>query len=282
MTEEPNDRFHGWLRPGPDPPGGIEPAQGETLDYLSGRFRIFQLERGHRYSTDDLLTAWWGTTVAGRVERVLDLGSGIGSVAMLAAWRLPAARFVTLEAQEVSLALARKSVEYNGLTERFRLLVGDLRDPAALEGEEPFDLVLGSPPYYAPGTATPPRTAQAVPARIEALSDVTDYVRAASRVLGAGGTFACVSPTARVENAVDAARKSGLVGVRRRDVVFRESEPARICLLAFVRAGDVPEATAVVREGEPSAEAPLVIRRLDGTRGAEYAAIRIAMGFPPG
>ena len=36
----------------------------ETLDALSGHFRIYQLRRGHRFSTDDLLTAWYGTSAA--------------------------------------------------------------------------------------------------------------------------------------------------------------------------------------------------------------------------
>jgi hypothetical protein len=30
---------------------------GESLDALSGHFRILQLRRGHRFSTDDVLTA---------------------------------------------------------------------------------------------------------------------------------------------------------------------------------------------------------------------------------
>ena len=70
----------------------------ETLDAISGHFRIFQLRRGHRFSTDDVLTAWYGTTWAPSPSSVLDLGSGIGSVATIAAWRLPGARLVTIEA----------------------------------------------------------------------------------------------------------------------------------------------------------------------------------------
>ena len=49
--------FRNWSRPGPTPPGGIEPGAGETLDFICGDFRIFQFEGGHRYSTDDVLTA---------------------------------------------------------------------------------------------------------------------------------------------------------------------------------------------------------------------------------
>ena len=56
---------------------------------------------------------------------VLDLGSGIGSVGMIAAWRLPGARIVTIEAQDESVRLARKSVAYNGLESRYEIRHGD-------------------------------------------------------------------------------------------------------------------------------------------------------------
>src|SRR5512141_53148 len=159
--------YRGWTRPGPIPPGGLEPETGETLEYISGNFKIFQYAKGHRYSTDDVVTAWYGTTCAPRVDRAADLGSGIGAVAIVAAWRLTGARFCTVEAQEISIRLARKSIRYNGLESRFTLYQGDLRDPSILGGEEPCDLVLGSPPYFPRGTAVESERQQAVPARVE-------------------------------------------------------------------------------------------------------------------
>ncbi|MCU1349705.1 MAG: hypothetical protein JWO56_2735, partial [Acidobacteria bacterium] len=127
--------YRGWRRPGPTVPAGIDPEPGESLDYICGHFRIFQYEKGHRYSTDDVLTAWYATTVAPRVARAADLGSGIGSVATIVAWRLPGARFVTVEAQEISIRLARKSIRYNGIDDRFTLHHGDLRDVSILADE---------------------------------------------------------------------------------------------------------------------------------------------------
>src|SRR5436190_3908053 len=147
MTND--ERYRGWVRPGPRPPGGVEPEEGETLDYISGYYSIFQFSKGHRFSTDDVLTAWYATQWAPRVERAADLGSGIGSVALIVAWRLPGARIMTVEAQADSVRLARKSVRYNGLDDRFAIHHGDLR---AFAPQERFDLVTGSPPYFPPGT----------------------------------------------------------------------------------------------------------------------------------
>ena len=274
--------FRGWRRPGPLPPGGVEPGEGETLDFLCGRFRIFQAARGHRFSTDDLLVAWWGVRCAPRVDRLLDLGSGIGSIAMAAAWKLPGAAVVTLEAQPFSIALARKSVRYNGLEERFRLLEGDLRDPSALAGEAPFDLVLGAPPYFEPGTATEARHPQAVPARITRRGGIEGYAAAARRSLAPGGVFAFVWPTARDAEAEAALAAERLFPLRRRDVVFREGEPPLVALYAAARAEDLSAGLPRGEEGFPLLEPPLVVRRRDGRHTVAYAALRLSMGFPPG
>jgi hypothetical protein len=120
--------FKGWAKPGPIPPGALGggPAlePGETLDAISGYFRLFQLAKGHRFSTDDVLTAWYGTMCCPAARSVLDLGSGVGAVGMIAAWRLPGARFVTVEAQAESVRLARKSARWNGLEDRYEIRHG--------------------------------------------------------------------------------------------------------------------------------------------------------------
>lgn len=268
--------YRGWRRPGPVPPGGVEPDEGETRDFLCGHYRIFQYAKGHRYSTDDVLTAWYGTTCTPRVDRAADLGSGIGSVAMIAAWRLPGATFCTVEAQEVSIRLARKSVRYNGLDDRFTLSQGDLRNSSVLANEAPFDLVTGSPPYWPAGTATEAEHPQAVPARIETRGSVADYALAAARVLAPGGIFAFVFPTVQLDRVLGALTDAGLSLVRRREVVFKDGEPALVTLFAATLVDDIPPTY------QPLIETPLVIRARDGSVPPEYSAVRMSFGFPPG
>lgn len=260
----------------------MAPDEGETLDYLCGHYRIFQYSKGHRYSTDDVLTAWYGSQWAPRVERAADLGSGIGSVALLTAWRLPGASFCTVEAQAISTRLARKSVEYNGLASRFTILDGDLRDPSRFSDQAPFDLVLGSPPYFPAGTASAATHAQAIPARIEVRGDVRDYATAAARILAPGGLFAFVFPSARMSDAESAGRAAGLTLLRRRDVVFREGDEPLISLLALSRTEDLPSSFRDGVAGKPVVEPRLVIRKRDGMVHPEYATIRLSFGFPPG
>ena len=268
--------YRGWVRPGPMPPGGVEAEPGETLDYISGHFKIFQYVNGHRFSTDDVLTAWYATQWAPRVDRAADLGSGIGSVALVVAWRLPGAAVVTVEAQAMSVRLARKSVRYNGLESRVDVREGDLRDARVFADDAPFDLVTGSPPYFPPGTAVEAEHPQAVPARIEVRGTVADYAATAARILAPGGLFAFVFPFDQRARAEEALAANALVLLRRRDVVFKEGEPPRIALFAAARAADLPPNRA------PWIEPPLVIRSADGQMHPEYRMVRLSFGFPPG
>jgi len=192
------------------------------------------------------------------------------------AWRLPGARFVTVEAQEESVRLARKSIRYNGLESRFTIRSGDLRDPAHFSGQPPFDLVLGSPPYFRPGTATGASHPQAVPARIEVRGSIADYAETAARILAPGGVFAFVFPAAQLDRVERALGEARLRLVRRREIIFKEDDTPLISLFAATRADDIPPGY------ETWVEPPLTIRRRDGGVPAEYSAIRMSFGFPPG
>lgn len=274
--------FKGWAKPGPIPPGlgvslMVEPH--ETLDAISGHFRLFQLREGHRFSTDDVLTAWYGTSWCPTAQTALDLGSGIGTVGMICAWRMPGARFVSVEAQPESVALARKSAAYNGLSDRYEIREGDFREPDVLRSEERFDLITGSPPYFPLETGSRSENPQRDACRFELRGTVADYCATAAQHLATGGFFACVFPVepAQLSRIEAGARDAGLVIVRRRPVVFRESEPPLIGLFGMMRAADLPEWF----RGQSWEEPPLTIRTRDGKIHPEYSAVKLAIGFPP-
>lgn len=280
----PEPYFKGWAKPGPVPPGVLtgEPAleAGETLDAISGHFRLFQLEKGHRFSTDDVLTAWYGTSWCPTAERVLDLGSGIGTVGMIAAWRMPGARFVTVEAQEESVRLSRKSARWNGLESRYDIRQGDFRDAGVLHPEEKFDLVLGSPPYFPLGSGVEGDHPQKIACRFEMRGTIADYCSVAAPHLKRGGFFACVFPIApqeQEERVREGACAAGLTIVRRRPVTLREGERPLLGLFGMMRSEDLPEWMRERTWSEPE----LIIRTREGAVHPEYSAVKLAFGFPP-
>jgi tRNA1(Val) A37 N6-methylase TrmN6 len=235
-----------------------------TLDILAGAWRIFQLRAGHRFSADDLLTAWAAVQAQPAARRVLDLGAGLGSVGLLALWKLATTAHLTMvEVQAVSHALACRTVAYNGLTERVTLHHQDLRDwPGGA-----FDLVTASPPYIPVGQGVQPQHPQKAAARFELHGDIFDYCQVASRSLTAAGVL-CFCHAADDPRPEQAITRAGLTLVQRQLVYFRASLPPRLALFTCAWQDRCRESPA------------LVIRDQTGRWTAEYLAVREAMGAP--
>jgi len=297
-----------WEARGPRPRGGadepdLEPRAGEDLCYLAGDWRIFQRLDGHRWSLDDLATAHYAartatahyaarTATAHYAARTVheadrsggpdisdrfhgafaDLGCGIGTVLLLLAWRFPLARGVGVEAQAVSVSLARRSVRWNGAAERIAVVEADLRDPHRWAGDARFDLVTGTPPYLPPGTASESDRIQRGPCRIEHRGGIEEYCVAAYAVLSdVGGFVACVGGPGP-ERGEAAGRAAGLAVERCRPVVPRSGKAPLFWLFRFAR-----ESSATPTRVEPA----LVVRDGRGRRTEEFVALRAEMGMPP-
>ena len=278
------ERWKGWAIPGPKPQTLDSPlpevSEDETLDALSGHYKIFQCKKGHRYSTDDLLVAWYGTTYGVSTSSILDLGTGTASVGMVAAWRLPNARVVGVEAQEISANLARKSIQYNRLETRFELRQGDFRDPALIPAEEKFDLILGSPPYFPLESGIKSEHSQKIACRFEVRGSIAYYARVASEHLNPGGVFVCVfpiQPSHQLERVLESAKAAGLSILRRRDVILKEGDEPLLGLFLMTRQSDLPDSFL----NKTWHESPLVIRKKDGTIHEEYSVVKMSIGFPP-
>lgn len=239
----------------------------ETLDHLAGSWRIYQLKGGHRFSADDVLTAWTAVRARPDAARLLDLGSGIGSVGLLCLYRLPQATLIGVEVQELSWRLARKTAAYNGLDARVDFRRGDLRDATPLEGAGRFPLITGSPPYFPPGTATQSPHPQRAAARVELHGDVFDYCRRAAEHLEEEGRFVFVHAAGdpRPEQAINAA---GLQLLRRQDVYFRRHLSPTVALFTCGW------------QGAPELAEPFVIRDEEGNWTDAYLQMRTEMGTP--
>lgn len=249
----------------------LEPAEHESLDRLVGDWRILQLKRGHRFSTDDLVCAWRASSWSPRATRLLDIGCGIGSVGLSVLFRAPQQATLTgVEAQEVSQDLARRTAALNGLSERVRILHGDLRDPEVLDPDARFELITGSPPYIPEGKGVISPVPQRAYARIELRGSVFDYCHAARRWLAPGGafTFVMAAADARTEEAPPAA---GLRVVERWDYVFAPDREPLVATLVCMREEDDPP---------PRRTGQLVIRGGDGEWTDDYLAFREEMGSP--
>jgi len=117
------------------------------------------------------------------VERVLDLCTGSGCLAVLAAMHLPNAQVDAIDISADALAVAKINIADHGLEDRIRLLKGDLFAPA---GEARYDLILSNPPYVdATGMARLPAEYRHEPKR--ALDGGKDGIAIVRRIIAEAG-----------------------------------------------------------------------------------------------
>jgi ribosomal protein L3 glutamine methyltransferase len=129
-----------------------------------------------------------------QVDSVLDLCTGGGSLAIIAARVFPNARIEGADLSPEALEVARRNVEEHGLGDRIALAQGDLF--AAATGRR-YDLILANPPYVDAGTiaefppeyAAEPRLAHAGGA--DGLDIVRRLLREARRHLTSRGALVC-------------------------------------------------------------------------------------------
>ena len=206
-----------------------------TEDRLTRDLTIVQRARGHRFSSDDMVTAYVACRRAPAARRILDLGCGIGSVLLHLAWSLPDATLVGIEAQEVSFALLTENVRRNQLGDRVAIHHGDLRDPHAALAPGGFDLVSGTPPYFPPDTAVDALDAQRAYARIEYRGGLPDYVAAGATAMSATGALVLCGDARAEDRLRDAAARAGLHVVARTAIVAHAPKPPLFAVWTLAR-----------------------------------------------
>ena len=232
-----------------------------SCDILTGDWNIFQLKKGHRFSADDIFTAYFASKYIHQPNRILDLGAGIGTVGLLTLSRFPDAHLTMIEAQQISHQLACRTIKHNRLEDKVTPLRRDLRDLIASQ-KESFDLVTGSPPYMPLGKGLRSPHPQRAACRMELRGSIFDYALAAKHYLKPDGTFVIcfAAPDPRAEEAL---KKAGFYISLRQDVVFRADLPPTISVFVARKV-----------DGPRSQPPPIRIRDEKGAWTQSYQNIR--------
>ncbi len=152
-----------------------------------------------------LLGAWAPECIAG--GRILDIGTGTGVMAIMAAQRNPSARIVGVEIDDMSALQARENAEASPWADRVEIVNADIR---SYEAAAPFDLVISNPPYFVDSLKSP--DSGRTTARHTVSLDFGELMSAVERLLAPDGRFAVIVPAEAVSRVV----ASGCLALRRR------------------------------------------------------------------
>ncbi|MDD6667299.1 MAG: tRNA1(Val) (adenine(37)-N6)-methyltransferase [Lachnospiraceae bacterium] len=227
--------------------------EGERIDDLQRNgLKILQDPRRFCFGMDAVLLS--GFAKVRKDERVLDLGTGTGILPLLLSAKTEGREFVGLEVQAESADMAERSVRMNGLTDRIRIVRGNVRNAEELFGPSSFDVVVSNPPYMIDHHGIQnPNDAKLI-ARHEVLAGLEDFIQQTARILRPKGRCYFVHRPFRLADLIVLMRQYGLEPKRMRLVYpFVDREPNMVLLEG-------------VRNGNPrlTVEKPLIVYKAVG------------------
>lgn len=194
---------------------------GYTLQIAPGAFPL---------STDSMALAHFVRLP--RQARVLDLGSGCGTLGMLLCAKDNGCQVTGVELDRSAHDTALNNSRDNCLQERLLSICADLRTIADKIPPGSFDVCVSNPPYFTAGylSKTTPL------ARHEAACSLDDIMKSAAYALKFGGDFFLVHKPERLAEILSAACAHKL-------------EPKRLCLLRHKEGGPVSLLLIQCRKG---------------------------------
>lgn len=234
----------------------------ERIDDLQiNGYRLIQNPELFCFGMDAVLLASFAKAKEG--DRVIDLCTGNGVIPILMEAKTQAFDFMGLEIQEVSADLARRSVELNGLSDRIKIVTGDLKEAVSIFGASTFDVVTVNPPYMNENHGLINDFSPKAIARHELLCSLEDVVATSSKLLKPGGNLFMVHRPHRLIDIIVLLREYRIEPKRIRMVhSFSDKEPSMVLIEAN-------------RGGKPNLriESPLIIYEEENKYTSEILAI---------
>lgn len=208
--------------------------------------------------TDSLLLADFAKG-SGKIRTVADLGCGGGVLTVLLLQKFPDAEAFGIEIQPAAAEQCRENLKLNHLSDRARIVTGDLRERKDLAEAGHFDLVVSNPPYFPSGSGYTAPVERRATARDERSCTLEDVCRAAAYLTRWGGSFAMVHRPERLSELCCALSAAGLEPKRLRMVTPKPGAAPSLILLEARRGGKPgltiePALTLFDPDGTDSAE----------------------------
>lgn len=221
-----------------------------------------------KVGTDGVLLGAWADVA--QAQRVLDVGTGCGLIALMLAQRFPNAQITGLELDAEAARQAQQNAERSPFAERVRVVQGDFAAfaaarPSSFKGDPTsdfFDAVVSNPPFFEEDLL-PPDEGRANARHTASGLDFATLIAHSAELLADGGSLQVIIPKAAQNRFHALCNQQGFTLVRATDVrTVKRKDPKRV-MLHFVKGDEL--AAAVVRDE--------IVLMENGERSAAYAAL---------
>lgn len=201
------------------------------MEYLPGGYTLNAAEGCFPLSTDSTVLAHFVRLP--RNARVLDLGSGCGTLGLLLCAGDANCQVAGIELNPVAHEAAVENIQCNRLTQRMQSICGDLRCVTDIFTAESFDCIVSNPPYFSGG----PASRAFATARREDTCSASELFRSAGKMLKYGGDFYLVHRPERLAELILRGAENALEAKRLLLLRHREGGSINLILMQFRKGG---------------------------------------------
>jgi tRNA1Val (adenine37-N6)-methyltransferase len=191
--------------------------------------RILQPRYGYRFSIDSLLLADF--VRLRKSDRILDIGTGCGVIALILAKKHSNVKIAALEIQKNLAEIAEKNIRLNRLDGQIAVYELDLNRMPEIFTAGSFDHVVANPPYRSPVSGRPCRNSQETLARHEILADLDQILFAVRYALHPGGRVSLIYRADRAAKLLAGMHELSLEPKRLRMIHPDPNLPAKLILV---------------------------------------------------
>lgn len=197
------------------------------MEYLPNGFTLELCDGAFPLSTDSMVLSHF--TRLPKNARVLDLGSGCGTLGLLLCSKDENCAVTGIELDEEAHLTALNNIRRNGLEARMESICADLRQVSVRFAPGSFGCCISNPPYFSGGPAS-----QTLPlARREDACSPADLFHAAAWALKFGGDFFLVHRPERLAELIARGSEEGLEAKRLCLMRHNADSPVTLILLQF-------------------------------------------------
>ena len=221
------------------------------------RFKSFTVHHDRcamKVGTDGVLLGAWGCVDG---QSILDIGTGTGLIALMAAQRNPEAKVLGIDIDEDAVQQARENIAESPFNERVKC---ELQDVMLFSPAERFDAILCNPPFFTEDTL--PEDKGRAMARNNKSMPFAELIPKVASLLKEEGSFSVIIPSQLATDFISLCLAEGLHLQRRCQVRTTAKKPIRRTLMTFSK-----------RQGEKCDEQVICLNAANGSRSQEYMAL---------
>lgn len=195
------------------------------------RFCIRHDQCAMKVGTDGVLLGAWGCVEG---KHILDIGTGSGIIALMAAQRNPEATVLGIDIDQQAVLQAQENIAESPFADRVSCILQDvasMQSNTFFGSEKFYDAILCNPPFFTEDTL--PDDAGRVLARNSKSLPFPVLVEKVAALLNENGRFTVIIPSKNMQDFVGLCLAAGLHLERRCIVRTKANKPPRRALLTF-------------------------------------------------